>query len=157
MKLNTPACPQCGKPAIGSCDLVTATAEFNGDPTKGEVEYDGQTKIHWDGQINEHDYDAAVMGDSGVHELLEVCQSILQRFDLEPTDAVFPCSAMRESIRSAVNQAKSRFRVLLGDVMRVQCGDGHMWTTSIDFPEPAEPLPECLQEDHLTTREEESA
>lgn len=38
-------------------------------------------------------------------ELLEMCQRILLRLDLEPKEAVFPCSAMREDIRAAIARA----------------------------------------------------
>ena len=35
-------------------------------------------------------------------DMLEVLQTILKRFDLEPVCAVFPCSAMRKDIRAVI-------------------------------------------------------
>ena len=40
------------------------------------------------------------------HELLDLLTAVLARLDLEPADAVFPCSAMRETIRAAIAKAK---------------------------------------------------
>lgn len=39
-------------------------------------------------------------------ELLEALRTVLMRLDLEPVDAVFPCSAMREDIRAAIARAE---------------------------------------------------
>lgn len=41
-------------------------------------------------------------------ELLAVCKTVLARLDLEPADAVFPCSAMRKDIRAAITLAEGR-------------------------------------------------
>lgn len=38
-------------------------------------------------------------------ELLEQLQAILTRLDMEPVDSQFPCSAMREDIRTAIAKA----------------------------------------------------
>jgi hypothetical protein len=38
-------------------------------------------------------------------DLLEVCQRVLMRLDLEPRTAIFPCSAMREDLRAAIKKA----------------------------------------------------
>lgn len=34
--------------------------------------------------------------------LIDVCESVLRRLDMEPTQSIFPCSAMRETIRGAL-------------------------------------------------------
>ncbi len=39
---------------------------------------------------------------SAAPDMLEVLKTILTRFDLEPVEAVFPCSAMRKDIRAAI-------------------------------------------------------
>ena len=39
-------------------------------------------------------------------DLLKVCKALLLRFDMEPVEAVFPCSAMREDIRAAIALAE---------------------------------------------------
>jgi hypothetical protein len=52
VKLHTPICPQCGKPAKGSSDFIPGTALFDGDPSEGPVQYYGETEVHWDGQFN---------------------------------------------------------------------------------------------------------
>jgi hypothetical protein len=40
--------------------------------------------------------------DKSHEQLLEVCRTMLLRLDLEPVEAVFPCSAMREDLRKAI-------------------------------------------------------
>ncbi len=44
--------------------------------------------------------------DRPTRELLEVCNAILTRWDMEPKESIFPCSAMRETLRAAVNACK---------------------------------------------------
>ena len=39
-------------------------------------------------------------------DLLAAVEAILQRIDLEPKEAVFPCSAMREDLRAAIRKAR---------------------------------------------------
>jgi hypothetical protein len=38
-------------------------------------------------------------------DLLAACRNVLARLDLEPADAVFPCSAMRDQLRAAIRVA----------------------------------------------------
>lgn len=39
-------------------------------------------------------------------ELLDMLKQVLMRLDLEPVEAVFPCSAMRHDIRAALAKAE---------------------------------------------------
>ena len=39
-------------------------------------------------------------------DLLEICEIVLARLDLEPVNAVFPNSAMRSTLRAAIAMAK---------------------------------------------------
>ena len=39
-------------------------------------------------------------------DLLEICERMLLRLDLEPVDAIFPGSAMREPLRAVIRSAK---------------------------------------------------
>ena len=39
-------------------------------------------------------------------DLLAACRNVLARLDLEPADAVFPCSAMRDQLRAAIRAAE---------------------------------------------------
>jgi len=55
MKLKTPKCPHCGQSAIGSSDWVPGCALFDADPADGPVEYVGETRMFWDGQLNAAD------------------------------------------------------------------------------------------------------
>lgn len=55
MRLDSPLCPECGEPAIGTLDTIQGVAMFDGDPSKGLVEYSGGTKISWDTQQVRHD------------------------------------------------------------------------------------------------------
>lgn len=41
-------------------------------------------------------------------ELLELLENVLRRLDLEPAEAIFPCSAMREEIRAAIAKARGK-------------------------------------------------
>ncbi len=43
--------------------------------------------------------------DAASPELLEALREVLLRLDMEPVDAVFPCSAMRDRIRAAIAKA----------------------------------------------------
>ena len=48
MTLETPICPACGQPAIGTVERVRGIATFVGNPKDGAVEYTGETKLDWD-------------------------------------------------------------------------------------------------------------
>ncbi len=54
--------------------------------------------------------DATVRADfaliAAAPDLLTELETVLKRLDMEPTDAVFPCSAMREDIRAAIAKAR---------------------------------------------------
>jgi hypothetical protein len=52
MKLGTLNCPICGRRAIGSVDIISATALLTIPDGMGEVEFTGTTDVHWDGQRN---------------------------------------------------------------------------------------------------------
>jgi hypothetical protein len=41
-------------------------------------------------------------------EVLDRLKTILLRLDLEPVEAVFPCSAMREDIRALIAKAEAQ-------------------------------------------------
>ncbi len=59
MKLTTPRCPECGKRASGTADMVPAAAEieFASDlPDEREVELTGKTELFWNGLINLAEY-----------------------------------------------------------------------------------------------------
>ena len=49
----------------------------------------------------------SVRMETAQEELLRCLSAILTRLDLEPTDAVFPCSAMREYIRTTITKARN--------------------------------------------------
>lgn len=55
MKLKTPCCPTCNKPATGTVESLKGVAEFAGDPSAGPVEYGGNTKVWWDEQKTDRD------------------------------------------------------------------------------------------------------
>ena len=78
MKLSVPNCPTCKAPAIGSVDLIPGTALFTDCDEDGNVDYYGETKVHWDGQRHEngenqlplvtcgnHDWESAIEDDVG--------------------------------------------------------------------------------------------
>ena len=48
MKFETPNCPTCGEPAMGTVDVIPGVAllSFAED---GEAWYSGETKVFWDG------------------------------------------------------------------------------------------------------------
>ncbi len=48
MTLETPICPKCGQPAIGTVERLRGIATFVGNPNDGAVEYTGETKLDWD-------------------------------------------------------------------------------------------------------------
>lgn len=59
MRLSVPICPECGSPAVGTCDLIPATALFDQPVTSTDVdvEYLGESKVDWDNQytlVNDH-------------------------------------------------------------------------------------------------------
>jgi len=43
-------CPECNELAKGTIDTVPGVALFTVDPDTGDAEYDGETKMNWDGQ-----------------------------------------------------------------------------------------------------------
>lgn len=43
-------------------------------------------------------------------EAFELLEAILKRLDLEPVEAVFPCSALRGDIRALLTQAQEKLR-----------------------------------------------
>ena len=45
-----PVCPECGETARGTLERVEGVALVDEDPTTGEVQYDGETKIDWNSQ-----------------------------------------------------------------------------------------------------------
>lgn len=51
MKLSTPLCPECGKPARGTYDNIPGIAIFGDYPSEdGEVHYCDTTDVDWNGQ-----------------------------------------------------------------------------------------------------------
>ena len=50
MTSKIPVCPECGETARGTLERVDGVALVNEDPTTGEIQYDGETKIDWDSQ-----------------------------------------------------------------------------------------------------------
>ena len=53
--------------------------------------------------VNEYESDK-----QKIAALCDALRNVLTRLDLEPVEAVFPCSAMRESIRQALKLAEGR-------------------------------------------------
>lgn len=49
MRFNPWKCPECGKPAAGTLETIPGMALLTFDEN-GEAEYDGETKVYWDGQ-----------------------------------------------------------------------------------------------------------
>lgn len=60
----------------------------------------------WDGQVKPRNAANARLI-AAAPDLLEILQHVLTRLDLEPVEAVFPCSAMREDIRAAIVKASA--------------------------------------------------
>lgn len=52
MRLHIPRCLECHRPAVGSSDLIPAVALFSTDPTEGDVEFEGETRLSWEFQYN---------------------------------------------------------------------------------------------------------
>lgn len=53
MRFSVPLCPACTQPAAGIWENVPATAGLN---REGDVfDYDGESRMHWDGQTPEVD------------------------------------------------------------------------------------------------------
>lgn len=55
MKFEIMQCPDCGEPAMGTCDLTPGCALFSEPDENGHVEYEGETEMYWDGQISEEE------------------------------------------------------------------------------------------------------
>lgn len=54
MRLTKPVCPECGGPAVGTCDTIPGIALFSGvDAESGEADWCGETKVFWDGQVTD--------------------------------------------------------------------------------------------------------
>ena len=54
MRFDPWKCPECGKPARGTHEMVPGLALLNFAPD-GEAEYEGETKMYWDGQTTDTD------------------------------------------------------------------------------------------------------
>jgi len=54
MRLLTPSCPKCGQQAVGTGEWVPATALIELGPG-GEYRHTGQTSLHWNGMLSDHD------------------------------------------------------------------------------------------------------
>jgi hypothetical protein len=75
MRFYPAACPTCGQPALGTLERITGRAEFDGDPTEGEVQYGGSTEVFWDGQMT------VSPGDDDAREML-IADEAAARMDL---------------------------------------------------------------------------
>lgn len=59
MKFDPMNCPDCGKPAIGTIDIIPGCCLFTSPDADGCVDYAGETKLFWEGQTpetNENDH-----------------------------------------------------------------------------------------------------
>lgn len=54
MRFTPWKCPECGQPAKGTLETVPGLALLTFDDD-GKAEYDGETKIDWDGQESQQD------------------------------------------------------------------------------------------------------
>lgn len=68
MKLTVPQCPTCQRHAIGTVDVLPATALFNLPGTTGEVEYSGTSEIYWDSQHTQRGESQLPLLTCGEHE-----------------------------------------------------------------------------------------
>lgn len=55
MRLEIPTCPECGKPANGIEEVLSATAWITEPDEYGEVDYKGESAICWDSQEVDED------------------------------------------------------------------------------------------------------
>lgn len=55
MKIETPKCPECGKPPEGTVDRIPGIALFGEIDGEGKTEYAGETRVCWDGQESHAD------------------------------------------------------------------------------------------------------
>lgn len=53
MKLQSLNCPQCGELALGTDELTPGVAMFTDPDEDGNVEYNGKTKMDWEGQTTQ--------------------------------------------------------------------------------------------------------
>lgn len=83
---------------------IDAIWEHEHDPGSYDVATLGRTVAHVNNKHgNAKDY--AVLF-AAAPELLDMLKQVLMRLDLEPVEAVFPCSAMRHDIRAALAKAE---------------------------------------------------
>lgn len=50
MNLQTPLCPECGRPALGTVEALAGVAEFENFEDPFVREYSGYTRVWWDEQ-----------------------------------------------------------------------------------------------------------
>src|SRR5688572_23271434 len=68
MRLFVLNCPTCARPAIGTVDLIPGTALFADHEGSGQVEFCGETLVHWDGQNTQTGMSRQPLVTCGAHE-----------------------------------------------------------------------------------------
>jgi hypothetical protein len=83
---GTPKCPECGETLMGECDMIPSCARVTERPDGG-FDYEGDTEVFWDGQVNRNAYDRSVL--------------IAERFVLADTEDEMPAHLRLVSVQCA--------------------------------------------------------
>jgi hypothetical protein len=72
MRLTPLKCPVCRRNPRGTQETLPAIALFTKPNAKGRLEWDGETKVLWDGQTSDCPEDAP---DDGQHWVIALCEA----------------------------------------------------------------------------------
>jgi hypothetical protein len=86
------------------------------DPRKATIDEIAEAAVKWISADADHpdtppkEWQKAFLLMRGAPYLLEACQAVLTRLDLEPRAAIFPGSALRDLVRDAIAKAEGKKR-----------------------------------------------
>lgn len=92
MHLSVPNCPTCHQPAIGSVERISGIAVFTAIEPDGSVEYEGETRVDWDGQETRRGPNQLPLLTCGEHQWeSQIDESWRQRRRLRVQNHHYPC------------------------------------------------------------------
>lgn len=124
MRYAIPHCPECGKVVAGERDYTPGLALVM-QLEDGSFEYEGETDMYWDGQVNERDFPDGTPLAGAVEALIAHIDGSVQPNPNTATDVLVDRTVF-DALCNALTDWKAQ---RTNGIVAVECPNGHQWDT----------------------------